>query len=148
MFKNPSLMTRIAIGKTVGLIIGLAAFFLLPQLMPDVSLHLRWGVLLWYITFGAIIGVFGVMTWHPILKFPLPWWFMSPFIGGWLNFALSLVAYDTLEAVMLATFGDNGLMASPFWFALEGAIVGFVIGYLATKYGGEGSALLEDGSGQ
>lgn len=148
MFKNPSLITRIAIGKTVGLIIGLVAFFLLPQLMPDVSLHLRWGVLLWYITFGAIIAVFGVMTWHPIFKLPLPWWFMSPFVGAWLNFVLSLVAYDTLEALMRSTFGENGLIASPFWLALEGALFGFIIGYLATKYGGEGSALLEDGTGQ
>jgi hypothetical protein len=30
-------------------------------------------------------------------------------------------------------------MQSPFWLTAEGAFVGFVIGYFATRFGGEGS---------
>ena len=30
------------------------------------------------------------------------------------------------------------MLTSPFWFALEGALIGLLIGYLATRYGGEG----------
>ena len=77
MFGNPSLMTRIAIGKGIGLLIGLVGFVFLPHFLPDASLMLRWGILLWYTTFGAIIGVFGVITSYPVLNLSLPWWFLS-----------------------------------------------------------------------
>jgi len=32
----------------------------------------------------------------------------------------------------------NGLIDSPFWFTLEGALVGLIIGFFATRFGGEG----------
>ncbi|MBT5219555.1 MAG: hypothetical protein HOI35_04825 [Woeseia sp.] len=98
--------------------------------------------MLWYTTFGAIIGVFGVFTWHPILKLPMPWWIRAPILGAWMNFVLTLLAYETLSRFMLTAFGPNGLIASPYWFALEGAIVGLAIGYFATRFGGEGNRLL------
>ena len=138
MFGNPSLITRIAIGKTLGLVVGLIGMFSLPYFLPDVGWMLRWGVLLWYTTFGAIIGVFGVFTYHPILKLPMPWWIRAPFIGAWLNFVLVFFVYDTFATMMVTIFGADGLFQSPFWFALEGAIVGFIIGYFATRFGGEG----------
>jgi len=139
MFENPSLTIRIAIGKGVGFLFGLVGFLLLPLLFPEGGWLLRWGILLWYATLGAIIGVFGVYTYHPVLKLPLPWWFRAPLIGAWMNFVLTFFAYDTLEAVMLAVFGAQGIMRSPFWFTAEGALVGFLIGYLSTRFGGEGS---------
>ncbi len=116
MFEKPSLVTRIAIGKMVGFAVGLAGFLLLPYFAPEAGWLVRWGVLLWYTTLGAIIGVFGVFTWHPVLKLPMPWWFRAPLLGAWMNFVLT----------------------SPFWFTLEGAVVGLLIGYLATRFGGEG----------
>ena len=143
MFENPSLITRIGIAKGAGLAFGLIGFFLLPYYMPDVSLFIRWGVLLWYTTFGAIIGVFGVITWHPVLKLPMPWWFRAPLVGGWLNFVLVFFTFEKLENFMLAVFGEQGLLMSPFWVVLEGAVIGLVIGYLATRFGGEGAVLLE-----
>ena len=86
MFENQSLTTRIAIGKGIGFLFGLAGFLLLPLFLPDAGWLLRWGILLWYTTVGAIIGVFGVYTRHPILKLPLPWWFRAPIVGAWMNF--------------------------------------------------------------
>jgi len=138
MFGNPSLMTRIVIGKTIGLIVGLVAFFTIPQLVPDMSPLIRWGVLFWYITFGAIIGVFGVVTYHPILRLPLPWWIRAPFMGAWLNFVLAFFAYESFGRVLAAVFGADGALQSPFWLAGLGAILGTIIGFLATRYGGEG----------
>lgn len=138
MFGNPSLMTRIAVGKTIGLIIGLIAFFSLPHFLPEADSMLRWGLLLWYITFGAIIGVIGVFTYHPVLKMPMPWYINAPFMGGWLNFVLVFFAHDDMTAMMLRIFGDNGALSSPFWFAVEGAIIGLIIGYFANRFGGEG----------
>jgi hypothetical protein len=140
MFAKPSLMTRIIVGKTVGFVVGLLGFLVLPYLMPDAGLLLRVGVLFWYTTLGAIIAVFGVFNWHPIFKIPMPWWLFAPIVGAWMNFVLALIAYDTLETVMLAMFGPDGALRSPFWICAEGAVVGLVIGYFATRFGGEGPA--------
>jgi hypothetical protein len=138
MFGNPSLVTRIAIGKGVGFLFGLAGFILLPYFLPEADWLLRWGILLWYTTVGAIIGVFGVFTCHPVLKLPFPWWFRSSLMGAWMNFVLTFFAYDVMQAMMVNMLGEEGILSSPFWFTLEGAIIGLIIGYFATRYGGEG----------
>ena len=138
MFGNPSLVTRIAIGKGVGFAVGLAGFLLLPFFAPEAGWLIRWGVLLWYTTLGAIIGMFGVFDYHPILKLPMPWWVRAPVLGAWMNFVLTFFAYDTMKDMLVAMFGAEGTLTSPFWFTLEGAIVGLLIGYLATRFGGEG----------
>jgi hypothetical protein len=39
---------------------------------------------------------------------------------------------------MLSFFGPNGALSSPFWLVAEGAVVGLLIGYFATRFGGEG----------
>ena len=66
MFHNPSLFTRIAIGKGIGFIFGLIGFMTLPYFFPEADLMLRWGMLLWYTTLGAIVGVFGVINSHTV----------------------------------------------------------------------------------
>ncbi len=139
MFGNPSLITRIAIGKTVGLIFGLIGFIFLPYFVPEADWMLRWGILLWYTTLGALIGVFGVFTWHPVVRLPMPWWIRAPILGAWMNFVLIFFAFDRFAEMMVTMFGADGMFLSPFWFVLEGAIVGLIIGYLATRFGGEGA---------
>lgn len=143
MFENPSLVTRIGIGKGVGFIIGLIGFIAMPYFLPETGWLIRWGVLLWYTTMGAIIGVFGIFTWHPVLNLPLPWWFRAPLLGGWMNFVLTFFVYEKFEAMLMSIFGNNRFLTNPFWFVLEGAIVGLLIGYLATRFGGEGRETLE-----
>lgn len=143
MPSNPSLVTRIAIGKAVGLAFGLIGFIFLPHFWPDASLLLRVGILFWYTTLGAIIGVFGVLTYHPVLKLPLPWWFRAPLIGGWMNFVLTFFAYDAMQTLLIAMFGYDGTFNSPFWFVAEGAIIGLIMGFLATHFGGEGKDVID-----
>lgn len=140
MFQNPSLFTRIAIGKAIGMIVGLAGMIALPSFMPEAGWLLRWGVLLWYTTLGGIVGLFGVFTRHPVLDLPMPWWVRAPFVGAWMNFVLTFFAYDTMRIAMEAFFGQGSPLASPFWFTLEGAVFGLVVGYCATRFGGEGTA--------
>ncbi|MBO6503422.1 MAG: hypothetical protein JJ850_14550 [Kordiimonadaceae bacterium] len=137
-FTSPSLITRIAIGKAVGLVIGLLGFLLAPAMIPDIDIYFRWGLLLWYASIGAVIGVFGVFTYHPILKLPMPWWVRAPIIGAWFNFVLALFTFDKLGTYMSAILSDGGRTASPFWVVLEGALIGLLIGFLCTRYGGEG----------
>ncbi len=143
MFGNPSLMTRIAIGKGIGFVFGLAGVLLLPYFLPDAGWLIRIGILLWYTTLGAIIGVFGVVTFHPVLKLPMPWWVRAPLLGGWMNFVLVFFAYDTMKAIMVYTFGADGIINSPFWFTAEGAIFGLIVGYFATRFGGEGAETVD-----
>ncbi len=138
MFGNPSLVTRIAIGKTIGFVVGLIGFFSLPFIWPEADLFLRWGILLWYTTLGAIIGVFGVMTYHPLLNIPLPWWVRAPFLGGWMNFVLVFFAHEVMGKMLVHMFGAGSVLASPFWFVAEGAIIGLIMGYFTTRFGGEG----------
>ncbi len=139
MFEKPSLVTRIAIGKGIGFLVGLIGFIFLPFFVPEAGWLIRWGILLWYTTLGAIIGVFGVFTYLPVLKLPMPWWIRAPFLGAWMNFVLTFFVYDTMKDMLVTMFGAEGVLTSPFWFTLEGAVVGLLIGYLATRFGGEGA---------
>ena len=143
MFRNPSLSTRIAVGKGAGFVVGLAGLVSLPLIWPEADWWLRWGILLWYTTLGAVIGLIGVYTRHPLLKFPMPWWLRAPMIGAWMNFVLVFFSHETMEAILTHVFGADSVLASPFWFVLEGAVVGLAIGFLATRLGGEGLAALE-----
>ncbi|MEE8371193.1 MAG: hypothetical protein V3R73_03525 [Sphingomonadales bacterium] len=138
MFGKPSLITRIAVGKLVGFLFGLAGLIMLPYFLPEAGWMLRIAVLLWYTTLGAIIGVFGVITWHPMLKMPMPWWFTGFFMGAWMNLLLVLFAYDLIAEMMITVFGPDGMITSPYWAMAEGAIIGLVIAYFATRFGGEG----------
>jgi hypothetical protein len=140
VFDKPSILTRIAVGKGVGFLIGLAGFIIMPMLWPEAPELLRWGILLWYATLGAVVGVFGVLNYHPLLMLPMPWWVRAPLVGGWMNFVLTFFAYDQMQAAIVAMLGVS---MSPFWFTLEGAIVGAIIGGLATWIGGEGRKTTE-----
>lgn len=132
------LMMRIAMGKLIGFLIGLIGFFMMPYFLPEGGAMMQWAILLWYTTFGAIIGVFGVLDYHPVLKLPMPWFVRAPMIGAWLNFVLVLFIYDQVIIMMANMFGPGGVLQSPFWLAFEGAVVGLLIGYAATRVGGEG----------
>ena len=143
MFENPSLVTRIAIGKAIGFALGLIGLIVIPLLWPDSSWMERFAFLFWYTTLGAFVGLIGVFDWHPILRLPMPWWFRSTLVGAWMNFVLTLFIYDRLEVMMLQLMGEDGLFLSPFWFVVEGAIVGLLIGYVATRFGGEGPATVQ-----
>ncbi len=138
----PSIVARIAIGKAIGLVFGLLACLVSPLLVPDVSLMFRIGMLLWYPTMGAFIGVFGVMNYHPVLELPMPWWIRAPLVGAWMNLVLVFFTYDAAAGYLMSALNVS---ASPFWFVLEGAFVGGLIGYLATRYGGEGVQTLQAG---
>ncbi|MDH5180320.1 MAG: hypothetical protein OEZ39_13860 [Gammaproteobacteria bacterium] len=141
MFDKPSIIVRFEVGKALGLVFGLAAFFLLPYALPDAGLLLRWGALFWYVTLGGLVGIFGVLTYYPKPDmWPFPWWAGAAFVGSWMNFVLTLLAYDTLQAIMLGVFGKDGLLTSPFWFVAEGIVVAVIIGYFSTRLGGEGKA--------
>jgi hypothetical protein len=127
------LMMQIVIGKVLGLLIGLSGFFMVPLFLIDVGPMFQYGILLWYITFGAIIGLMAQVTYHPLFKSPMPWWLGAGLMGAWLNFMLTFFAFDIMETIMLQVFGQDGIIQSPFWFTAEGLILGLLIGF-GVKY--------------
>ena len=137
---NPLLIRPIGIGKAIGLLVGLAGFVLLPVLAPDTGWLLRWGVLFWYLTLGALVGMACILTQPPVSEPPMPWWLVALGLGAWMNFVLTLFAYDAMKMAMVSAFGENGILQSPFWFAVEGAIFGLVIGYAVTRFGNQATA--------
>jgi hypothetical protein len=143
MFGNPSLITRLAIGKGIGFLFGLAGLIFLPHFLPEIGWMTRWGLLFWYTTFGAIIGMFGVFTHYPVLNLTLPWWIRAPIIGAWMNFVLVFFAYDVMSDMMVSVFGEDGVIRSPFWFVAEGAAIALIIDYFATRFGGEGKETVD-----
>ena len=143
MFENPSLVTRIAIGKLIGFALGLIGLIVIPFLWPDSGWMERIAFLLWYTTLGAFVGLIGVLDWHPVLRLRMRWWFSSMLVGAWMNFVLTLFIHDRLAEMMVDLFGEGSLLLSPFWFVAEGAVVGLVIGYFATRFGGEGPATVQ-----
>ncbi len=137
MFEKPSLMLRIAVGKSVGFIFGLIAFFALPM-MGEPDLMFRLGLALWLIITGAMIGLMGVVTYHPLLHIPLPWWVRGPLIGMSTMLTLWLVAHERIDAIVINMFGPDTILSSGAWIIADGLVIGLVMAWLATLLAGEG----------
>lgn len=135
---TPSFVKRLGLAKLFGFIVGMLAFIFISLLWPDETLMFRIGFLFWYLTLGAVIGLFGVLDFHPALKLRMPFWVRGPWVGAWFNFVLVFLLHDKL----LQPFALFGISLNPFWLVLEGAVVGLLIDWLATKFGGEGKVLL------
>lgn len=133
-----ALVYRIGAGKAIGLVFGLLGFFAMPYFLSDPELTLRWGILLWYTTLGAVVGVFGVFSYHPVLNMPMPWWLRGFWVGAWFNFVLALLAYEQLSVLVAAAMGEYSQYASPFLLVIEGALIGLLIDYALTRWFGEG----------
>ena len=133
---------RVVAAKMTGFIIGLIGFVSIPFIFPDASLMLRFGVLLWYTIVGGMIGLVGIMDHHPIFHFKLNPWMRGIAIGGVMNLALALIAFDVLSSLMASTasFADM----SPFWIILEGMIVGVIVDLVATKRAGDGPSIVTE----
>jgi hypothetical protein len=143
MSATPSFVRRVGIAKTVGFAFGLALFFLVPYIWPSEGLPLRVGLLLWYTTMGAIVGIFGVIDFHPLFRFPMPFWFRGAIVGGWMNFVLVLLMWEKLTVLFESMIGPMYFLDNPLWLVPEGMIVGFLIDALSTRTAGEGKIVLE-----
>jgi len=139
MRSEPSLVKRVGIAKLIGILIGLAGFFVIPRVTPELDLWFRLGFLLWYATLGAMIGILGMINYHPLLKITMPFWFRGVVFGAWFNLVAAFLAHEQIGNFLKAL--DMGF-ESPFWFVAEGALVGLLIDGVATRVGGEGKEVL------
>ena len=137
MFEKPSLVMRITITKSIGFVIGLIAFFVLPQ-WGVTDVWFRVGVVFYITIMGAMIGLLGVMTYHPVLRLPMAWWFRGPFIGGFMMWMLWMLAAPEMEMAAAGVFGADSLFAHGPWVILHGVVIGLIMSWTATFFGGEG----------
>lgn len=138
---GPTFLTRLAVAKMVGLVIGLIGFLLIPIVTPDAPAPARWGVLLWYPTMGAVIAMLEVLDDTRSLPWHVPWWLRGALVGAWFNFLCVMVGDEFMETFVAELFGAESLLASAYLFIPEGAVAGVVIAYLVMRFGGEGRAV-------
>lgn len=134
------LAQRIIIWKAVGALFWWIAFFVIPYILKDADLFLRFWVWLWYITMWVFIWLFWIMKSHPILWFAMPYWFRWIVLGWWLNFILALFAYNDLLIMIQWTFLK---WFSPFCIIIEWMVFWLVTDFLATKYVWEWKELIK-----
>lgn len=143
MFELPSLSTRIAIGKMVGLLIGLCSFVMMPLVDPETGEQARWGILLWYPTMGAMIALSEQFEAEGGFFMPINWWLRGLMIGGWLNLLVALIAGDLVGGILAGIFGSASPLASPYWFAAMGAFAGLAIAYVIRIICGEARSVAD-----
>jgi len=140
MFNKHSITGRIFVGKLTGFSIGLLALFTLPLLSVGTTLEFNLGFLLLMVTMGAMIGFIGMFTHHPLFPaLALPWWLRGSSVGILFFLILVLLAKDQLTPLMSLDIVAWSGLTSPYWVLLDGAFLGGVIGYIATKISGEGN---------
>ncbi|MEM9781615.1 MAG: hypothetical protein AAF899_03970 [Pseudomonadota bacterium] len=144
MQSAPTLLTRIAVAKMVGLMIGLTGFLLLPLIVPDAPSAARWGVLLWYPTMGVVIAMLEVLDTKGHLPWHVPWWARGAIVGAWFNFLSVMVGGEFMETFMENLLGVDGPAAIAYLFVPEGAVAGMIIAYLVMRFGGDGRAVGDD----
>jgi hypothetical protein len=136
-----SITNRLIVGKTIGLVVGLAVFLIAPLLGITLDLKFGLGLIFFYTLLGAMIAFVGMFEKHPILNFKMPWWFRGLVMGLVMHAMLVLLSYDQL-VIMLQEMNFLGL-TSPWWALVDGAILGLVMAFAETKFAGEGKLPLK-----
>lgn len=135
MVGDRTLMHRIAIAKTIGLLISVLLWIALPDYNPELRTNQFWGLLLWYPTMGALVGILGALDYHPHFRMPVAWWFRGPLLVGWMNFLLGMFMGSDMQ-LFLANLGFPG--ATPLdvalWLTVEGMFIGAVMDFAASHF--------------
>ena len=131
-FEHTPLIAGAAAAKIIGLCIGVALFFTLPQLAPELENSMLWGLLLWYPTLGGIVGISNLIKRYPWLDLPLPWWIRAPWLGAWMNFVVVLIAGDAMLGTSITVHLFDSLSSS-FWFVLDGFVAAAISGLVGAQ---------------
>ena len=140
MFNTHSIAGRVAISKTIGFVTGVLALLTLPLIPVETTLEFKIGFLLLIMMMSTTIGLFGVFSEHPMFPgWKLTWWTRGPLVGAVFFLILVLLAKDELVPFMSLDIVTWTGLTSPYWAILDGIFLGGLIGYLTTKFGGEGN---------
>ena len=141
MFDMQSITGRIAVGKLVGLVTGVVVMVMLPSFGYPFNSMLGWGTMLMFILMGAMIGMMGMYTEHPVFGFKMKWWLRGPLVGMSFMLMFILLAHDEIAIILQSSLLSWMNLESPFWALIDGLFIGGIIGYLSTRISGEGPDL-------
>lgn len=129
-------MARISLGLMAGGLFGVGGFLLIPLVDDGIDPLLPWGVLLLYPTIGAIIAGVGSALRR---RFPaLGWPLLGLALGAWLMLVIVFFAHEQMRQFLASMFEPGSVFTSPFWFMVEGAVAGVLIGLAIDRFAGEG----------
>ncbi len=138
---NEKLMQRSYFAKGIGGLIGLFVLIFLPYMWPDVTMHMRIGLLVGFALMGGTIAVSGIFTQIPMFNIKLTAAARGALLGGSFALVFVLVSFDSLVTYMQTATIFAGL--SPYWMIIDGLIIGAILDIIATKKVGEGKELCQ-----
>lgn len=129
----PPIIAGITLAKVVVSLAGIIVFLLLPVFVPDIDPVARWALLFWYPTIAGVAAASNIADLIDIKFMRWQWWLRSVLIGAWLNLIVTLFATDTMQDYSMLVHLSFGLLTSQFWFVGDGAIIGLIAGFTATR---------------
>ena len=125
------LMKRVALAKSLGLVFGLAAPLLLTPVSAAETM-LVWGIVLWSVILGALVGLAGQFDRVPVFNIHLPAGFRGGWIGFWMGLVLLLVAQEPLGVVWARSEWLPQPGPGAWWLIAEATLIGALIDLAVT----------------
>tara|TARA_R110002094_G_scaffold23446_3_gene35823 strand:+ start:404 stop:853 length:450 start_codon:yes stop_codon:yes gene_type:complete len=133
MLNFTPLMTRTAIAKSLGFLVGLIGFWGTRTMLPTADPLLAWGVLALFVTIGGVVGISGTVNHIPIFKLAYPPWLRGGLMGGWFTFLTILFGYDMLAQALISISYLPEFFKNPWWMIADGIVVGALIDIIVSR---------------
>ena len=134
------IVRRVVLGKLLGCVLGGMAFVFLWVM--DAALGGRFLAGLWvgYIFLGAMIGLAGMLTRHPLLGFRMGFAVRGGMLGLIFHLILVLVGYEVVQRFLKSSdWMVSWGFVSPWWMLVDGMLVGIFMDFVLTRLAGEGA---------
>ncbi len=131
--KQPPVVAGITHAKLVLFVFGALAFMTVSLFQPEVSLLKRIALLLWYPTIAGVAAASNAVDLTSFKPFCWRWWQRTVLIGAWLNLLIVIFTSDGMQNFSMVVQLSFDLLTSPYWFVVDGAIIGLVAGYTSNK---------------
>ncbi len=141
MIKKQSVTGRIVVGKLIGLVIGIFCLAVLPTFGFPVVSYFGLGTIIMFMMMGVMIGFVGQYDQHPLFDFKMSWPLRGAAVGFGFMLMYVLLSYNDISVVMQSSVVSWMGLESPFWALLDGVVIGMIMGYVETKFAGEGEDL-------
>lgn len=125
----------------IGLTVGIITIALSPIFGFSLVSMFGFGTLLLFVMMGATLGLVGIFDTHPIFGFKMRWWNRGAVIGFIFTLLYVLLSYESIQVIMQSNVVAWTGLISPFWVLLDGVLIGLFMGWMETKFAGEGSNL-------
>ncbi len=141
MFKIHSITGRMFIGISIGAVVGVLTILFSPMFGFPVLSMFGFGTLLTFMLMGLTLGTMGMFDYHPVFGFKMRWWIRGAVAGFLFTLMYILLGYESLQILIQSNLVSWTGLTSPFWALIDGVMIGLFMGWMETKFAGEGSSL-------